>query len=258
MTIQADVAPGLLEQVDQPRVGDAFGELVTRCWAAGARPGSVFEVLERADGAVFATDTSHWFSGPAQWNGAETWACEQARGRILDIGCGPGRHALALTEAGHHVLGLDSSPGAVAVAEERGLSVVLGELGEAEALGAFDTLLLLGNNLGFLGSRESSPAVLAQLAALARPGSQLLASTRDMRNSQVPETLAYRARNRALGRLPGEYRVRIRSRATATPWFEYLYASVDEVRELVRDSPWALCDSHQEGTAVAVRLELRG
>ncbi|MEU6777070.1 class I SAM-dependent methyltransferase [Streptomyces sp. NPDC046759] len=241
-----------------PRTGDAFGELVSRCWDLGVRPGAVFEVLERTDGAVFATDTSHWFSGPDAWHAPERWACEQAADRILDIGCGPGRHAVVLAGAGHDVTGLDESPGAVRVARERGLTVHLGELEAAGAeLGTFDTLLLLGNNLGFLRGRSAAPAVLARLARLARPGARLLASSRDLSGSTVAEHIAYHEANRRAGRLPGEHRVRIRHRGLATPWFDYLYASVDEVAELVRDSPWRLDDADQDGPALAVRLTLR-
>jgi len=37
--------------------------------------------------------------------------------RILDVGCGTGRHAVALARAGHHVLGVDISAGMLAEAK---------------------------------------------------------------------------------------------------------------------------------------------
>ena len=45
-------------------------------------------------------------------------------GRILDVGCGPGRHALWLQEQGFNVTGIDTSPGVVQVARERGCRYV--------------------------------------------------------------------------------------------------------------------------------------
>ncbi|MFB6634494.1 class I SAM-dependent methyltransferase [Streptomyces sp. NPDC056362] len=42
-----------------------------------------------------------------------------AGGKVLDLGCGPGRNALHLASAGFHVTGVDLSPTAVAWAEER-------------------------------------------------------------------------------------------------------------------------------------------
>ncbi|MFF0477190.1 class I SAM-dependent methyltransferase [Streptomyces sp. NPDC004284] len=42
-----------------------------------------------------------------------------AGGKVLDLGCGPGRNALYLASAGYEVTGVDLSPTAVAWAEER-------------------------------------------------------------------------------------------------------------------------------------------
>jgi len=47
-------------------------------------------------------------------------ACGQVAGlRILDLGCGTGRHSLPLIQAGAHVVGLDFSPEMLAVARRR-------------------------------------------------------------------------------------------------------------------------------------------
>jgi SAM-dependent methyltransferase len=92
-----------------------------------------------------------------------------ARGRVLDVGTGVGRHALALQQQGKHVVGLDPSPGAAEVARERGVAAEPGSIAHpAEGIGAFDTLLLLGNNLGLLQGEQAAPAVLRHLASLAR------------------------------------------------------------------------------------------
>ncbi|HOB99176.1 MAG TPA: class I SAM-dependent methyltransferase [Verrucomicrobiota bacterium] len=44
--------------------------------------------------------------------------CRCARACVLDVGCGTGIFAKALAERGHHVLGLDLSPGMLALAHE--------------------------------------------------------------------------------------------------------------------------------------------
>jgi 2-polyprenyl-3-methyl-5-hydroxy-6-metoxy-1,4-benzoquinol methylase len=46
------------------------------------------------------------------------------KGRVLDIGCGAGRHSLYLQNQGFQVLGIDNSPLAVKVAKLRGLKRV--------------------------------------------------------------------------------------------------------------------------------------
>lgn len=44
-----------------------------------------------------------------------------AKGKILDAGCGSGSHSLYLQNKGLKVKGIDISPGAVQVSQERGL-----------------------------------------------------------------------------------------------------------------------------------------
>ena len=74
------------------------------------------------------------------------------RGRVLDLGCGAGRLGLHLQSRGHEVVGIDVSPLAVEIARQRGLADArLGTLdGTLRAGERFDTILLLGNNLGLL------------------------------------------------------------------------------------------------------------
>ncbi|MFG2719318.1 class I SAM-dependent methyltransferase [Streptomyces sp. NPDC048416] len=241
----------------EPVIGDAFGEVLQRCWSAGARPGTVFEVLERSDGAVWVSDTYHWFTPPERWPAPERWACKYASGRVLDIGCGSGRHALVLADQGLDVIGLDPSPGAVAVAGARGVTVVEGGIDDVERLGLFDTILLLGNNLGLLRSGSEASDLLSRIARVARPGAQILASSRDPHAVRDPIEIAYQEWNRSAGRLPGQERFRIRHRNTATPWFDYLFVSLDELTELIADSPWVLDDSFQERALYSVRLLLK-
>jgi SAM-dependent methyltransferase len=62
---------------------------------------------------------------------------------VLDVGCATGDLLLAIRSRGNpHVTGVETSAAAVAVARERGLNVVQGELTDAGfPVGAFDTVL---------------------------------------------------------------------------------------------------------------------
>ncbi|MFI0929112.1 class I SAM-dependent methyltransferase [Streptomyces sp. NPDC021012] len=51
-----------------------------------------------------------------------------AGGKVLDLGCGPGRNALYLASAGYEVTGIDLSPTAVAWAEERAAAAGAGNV----------------------------------------------------------------------------------------------------------------------------------
>ncbi|MEU0236283.1 class I SAM-dependent methyltransferase [Nocardiopsis sp. NPDC006198] len=162
-----------------------------------------------------------------------------AGGRVLDVGVGTGRHALALQASGKDVVGLDPSPGAVEVARQRGVDARLGSIAAPPAdIGRFDALLLLGNNLGLLQGPERAPEVLAHLASLARPGALLIGTGMDPSTADADHR-AYQERNRRAGRLPGQIRMRNRQGVLATDWFDYLLAGVDDLRALVRRSPSA-------------------
>ncbi|AJF70411.1 class I SAM-dependent methyltransferase [Streptomyces vietnamensis] len=224
-----------------PTSGDAIGHLLTRAWNVQGSPGQVFEIIERSDGFTGVCDAAEYFTPYEQWPEREQELLALCRGRVLDVGCGAGRHLLHLQQKGHTVLGVDSSSGAVEVCEKQGIPA---RLGSAQALpcddSSFDTLLALGANLGLLGGREESLATLQEWARVAAPGAQILATGRDPYASKGPIHSAYHQANRDAGRMAGQLRIRIRSGALASPYFDYLYASLAELTDLLAPSPWAL------------------
>ncbi|GAA0927569.1 class I SAM-dependent methyltransferase [Virgisporangium aurantiacum] len=222
-----------------PVLGDAFGNLLRRCWAAGGVPGRAIEVVERDDGFVGATDASRYISGVDSWSPQEAAVLPHARGRVLDVGCGAGRHMIALRDRGLEVHGVDPSAGAVAVCRDRGLDVSLGDIDRLPA-GPFDTLLLFGNNLGLLGSPELAPGRLAALGAVAAPGARILGSGTDPYRTVDPVHAAYHARNRERGRSGGQLRLRVRHANVATDWFEYWLLTVAELTDVLAGSPWRI------------------
>jgi len=91
--------------------------------------------------------------------------------RVLDAGCGPGRHGGYLATAGHEVVGVDIDPVLIAAAEEDfpGPTWMVGDLAELDlpARGiaeGFDAILCAGNVMTFLapGTRRE---VLRRMAA---------------------------------------------------------------------------------------------
>jgi len=232
--------------VVEPVIGDAFGDLLRRCWSLGGAPGRVTEVVERDDGFVSEGDVARYFGGADSWSPREAAVLRHARGTVLDIGCGAGRHMITLREQGLRVRGLDPSPGAVAVCRERGLDVEVGDIDRLPD-GPFDTLLLFGNNLGLLGSPTAALIRLAALAAVAAPGARILGSTIDPYRTAAPAHTAYHAHNRERGRPGGQLRLRVRHANTATDWFDYWFLNVDELEAVLAGSPWRI-DAIEHGT----------
>ncbi len=83
---------------------------------------------------------------------ADARALDRARGPVLDVGCGPGRHVLALTRRGIPTLGLDIAPAAVRCARGRGAAAVLCSVFDSVPGSThWQTALLLDGNIGIGG-----------------------------------------------------------------------------------------------------------
>ena len=258
--------------MDQPPIGDVFGEMIRDAYAvrtgvgprplAGGRvPRPVVEIIERDDGLINGAPADHYLGEPHEWQPHDHRALRLCRGHVLDIGCGAGRTALELQRRGVAVTGLDTSPGAIEVARRRGLrdTVLTTVDGYAAAADRYDTFLLLGNNVGLLENTDRAPVLLAALAALANPGARIVAQGTDPYGTIDPVHVSYHRRNRERGRLGGQLRLRLRYRLLATEWFDYLVCSVDELAALLVGTPWRLAsiDAADRPYYLAV-LELRG
>lgn len=102
---------------------------------------------------------------------------ELGEGPILELGCGTGRVMLPLAEAGHTVVGVDSSEPMLAVARERlkGLptSVVAGDMAAIEAIpgGPFGMIIASLNSLMHLTEPEQQQmAITSAYRSLAASG----------------------------------------------------------------------------------------
>ncbi|MFI5840884.1 class I SAM-dependent methyltransferase [Catenuloplanes sp. NPDC051500] len=212
--------------------------------AGGRVPRPVIEIIEREDGTINGAPAEQYLLGPDEWQAHDHRAVARVRGRALDIGTGGGRIALALQESGVQVTGLDTSPGAIAVARRRGVRDTVTATVDEHARGdrRYDTFLLLGNNLGLLEGHHRAAGFLDALAEMAAPGAQVIAQGTDPYGTTDPLHVGYHDLNRSRGRLGGQLRLRLRYRELTTDWFDYLFCSVDELRELVAGTRWRLTD----------------
>lgn len=85
---------------------DAFGQTI---WAR-YKGADVFEIIERDDKYMDVVSSKGYFADYEDWHPIEQKAMEFVKGRVLDVGCGPGRHSLHLQKKGFDVLGIDISP----------------------------------------------------------------------------------------------------------------------------------------------------
>ena len=214
------------------------------------------ELIERSDGYVaVSAGTETYFAEPSDH---QRVVVEHAVGRVLDIGCGAGRHTLYLQERGLEVTGIDVSPLAIEVCRRRGVrDPRLLSIEEVDAsLGLFDTVLMLGHNLALLGSAHGARRILKRMHKAVAPGGKLIGDILDPYETDDPDHLAYHAQNRSKGRMSGQIRMRVRYKRYKSPWFDYLFMSRVELAEILEGTGWRLKEIIATyGPSYAVHIE---
>ncbi|WP_267242063.1 class I SAM-dependent methyltransferase [Streptomyces sp. PR69] len=178
--------------------------------------------LRRADGRLLPLEVERWCAAP---DAADLTVLHRCRGKVLDIGCGPGRLVAALAELGRPTLGIDVSPAAV----ER--TVRLGGLALRRSVfdplpreGRWGTALLIDGNIGIGGDPR---ALLERVASLVAPDGVLLAET-------APQDVDERARVRVSD---GGH-----AQGAAFPWAR---VGAPALLRYARDTGWATPPEHR-------------
>jgi SAM-dependent methyltransferase len=151
----------------------------------------------------------------------------RARGPVLDVGCGPGRHVHALARRGVLAVGVDVSPVAVALARRRGATVLEASIFDRlPGTGQWRTALLLDGNIG-IGGRPD--ALLRRLVALLSPGGIVLVEV------DPP----------SVGVLCS--RVRLENGATASNWFAWARVGADAIATPARAAGLRIATRWRDG-----------
>jgi len=202
----------------------------------------VREIVEREDGFIgLSGGPKAYFAPYEEWPVIQQEAVQLAYGRCLDIGCGPGRVCLYLQEKGIDVVGIDNSPLAIHTAQLRGVQdarVLPITRASRNTLGIFDTMIMFGNNFGLFGTVKRAKWLLRRFYKMMSRDGRILAESRDVYQTDKPEHLAFHERNRQMGRMSGQVRIRVRYRNLKGPWFDYLMVSQTEMAEIVAGTGW--------------------
>jgi SAM-dependent methyltransferase len=149
----------------------------------------------------------------------------RCRPPVLDVGCGPARHTLALAHRGVPALGLDITSAMLDVARPTGATVLQRDVFErVPATGRWGTVLLLDGNVGIGGAPGP---LLRRVHELLRPGGLVLL--------ELTASL-----------LPGErHDARVEIGGRTGPWFGWatvgltqLTATVADIDGLTIDERW--------------------
>ena len=218
---------------------DAYGQVA---WAF-FNGNEVYEIAERDDGYISASSLPKiYFSSYDEWAPYEKKAMEYVKGRVLDVGCGAGRHSLYLQGQGFDVLGIDVSPLAVQVCKLRGLRkaqvMPIDEVNFKQ--NSFDTILMMGSNFGLFGSFRKAQRLLKKFYKMTSKTAYIVAATNDVYKTDNPAHLNYQKANRMKGRVSGQIKLRIRYQKYATPWFNYLMVSKEEMKTILEGTGWRI------------------
>lgn len=219
---------------------DAFGRALYDCFLGKS---DCEIIIERDDGYIdLDIDTNKYFAEIEDWEPHYREAMKYAKGRILDVGCGAGRHSLYLQDMGFEVVGIDISPKAIETCRSRGLldARVMSINEISSKLGRFDTILMLGNNFGLFGSYIGAKSLLKKFHSITNKHARIIAETRDIYQTSNPFHLEYHDLNRRRNRMPGQLRIRARYKKYATPWFNYLMVSKSEMEQIVKGTGWKI------------------
>ncbi len=176
-------------------------------------------------GNILDLPSERWFhaAGPAEHR-----LLERAHGPVLDIGCGPGRHVLALAERGIPTLGIDVTPAALALARGRGATVLERSVFDRiPGAGRWGTALLLDGNIGIGGDPVS---LLMRVAELLRPDGRMLVELE------------------APGTRPSLERVRFEIDDEPGPWFTWARVGADALGAIAHRAGLGAARAWPDGT----------
>ena len=167
----------------------------------------------------------------------ERKALDMAKGKVLDVGAGSGCHSLVLQERGIDVTAIDISPLSVETMKERGVKKVL-EQDFFTLKGQFDTILMLMNGIGIVGTLERLPEFFKQLDKILAPGGQVLCDSSDISYVfetedgiiEMPDNMNYY----------GEHSFQMQYKDTIGEPFDWLYIDADTLKEKAGRSGYAV------------------
>lgn len=168
----------------------------------------------------------------------EQKALDTATGKTLDVGAGSGCHSLVLQERGVDVTAIDISPLSVEAMKERGVKKVLEQDFFTLSGQQYDTILMLMNGIGIVGTLERLPEFFKQLDKILVPRGQVLCDSSDISYVfetedgiiELPDDMVYY----------GEHSFQMQYKDTIGEPFNWLYIDADTLREKAGRSGYAV------------------
>jgi SAM-dependent methyltransferase len=184
------------------------------------------------DGSRRPLPLGRWLGTP---DAAEETVLARAAGPVLDIGCGVGRHVVALRRRGVRAVGVEISAVATAIARERGAEVIQASAFEHPTTSEWKTILLLDGNIGIGGD---ATRLLRRSAALLVPDGTVLVEL------EAPASA------------PRAQRVRLEGARAASSWIPWHFVGCEEIDRLAAASGFGSVERWRAGDRWFAELRL--
>ena len=161
----------------------------------------------------------------------EQTALDMARGRTLDVGAASGCHSLVLQQRGIDVAAIDISPLSVETMKERGVKNVREQDFFTLENEQYDTILMLMNGIGIVGTLARMPEFFRLLDRILAPGGQVLCDSSDISyvfEGEMPDMDYY-----------GEQSFQMQYKDTIGEPFPWLYIDVDTLKQVAEANGYA-------------------
>lgn len=196
-------------------------------------------LLHTSYGTVEEMPVDWFFREEEDFPELERYALTFCRGKVLDIGAGVGSHALHLQDRGLAVTALEMSTLSANVMKRRGVQHVVNRRYQDFPAVQYDTLLLLMNGVGLVGTLTGLKQFLQQAISWLSEDSQLLFDSSD---------IAYLYDELPIDHYYGEVRYQYEYQGRRGEWFPWLYVDTDTLLSVATERGWYGQIVYQEDT----------
>lgn len=188
-------------------------------------------LLRTSYGSTEEMPVDYFFRNPDSFPPIEQYALDLCQGRTLDVGAGVGSHALFLQQQGLPVTTLEISAAGVRIQQDRGVKCAIQADYRRYGAGRFDTVLLLMNGIGVVGSLAGLRDFFQRAKDWIGPKGQLLFDSSDI-------AYLYEGTARPADRYYGEVRYQYEYRGRLGGWFSWLYADENTLQQMAQEAGW--------------------
>jgi SAM-dependent methyltransferase len=181
-----------------------------------------------------------YFNTADEFSDMEYFALSRAKGRILDIGAATGRHAWYLQQQKKKVTALDLSPKCGQIMKASGVNnVLIGDIFQLDPE-PFDTIIMLMNGVGLVGSVAGLRRFLGRMKSFVKPNGQLIFDSTDI-------TYLYRDTALPMDKYYGQLSFRYEYKGEIDESFDWLYIDHSMLTKVSKEEGWMCQVIYEDG-----------